>query len=98
MTLYLRKESTDLKIPESSVLGALNMTIRSLGVRGNFQLVQDEVRRFPALMVQGDTLLCLIEELEEEAPGSYALRTAQSWLVAYEEMMHERGMELPYRC
>lgn len=73
------------------------MTIRSLGVRGNLQVVHDEMRRFPALMVQGDTLLCLIEALEKEAPDSYALRTAQSWLAAYEEVMHERGLELPYR-
>jgi hypothetical protein len=73
------------------------MGLRFLGRRGNLQLAQDESRRFPGLLVQGDTLASLIEDLEEEAPNSYALQTARSWLAAYEEMMLEAGLELPYR-
>jgi hypothetical protein len=73
------------------------MGLRSLGRKGNLHLAQDEDRRFPGLLIQGDTLASLIEELEEEAPDSYALQTARSWLMAYEEMMREAELELPYR-
>lgn len=73
------------------------MVVRLLGRRGNVQLAHDEDRRFPGLLIQGDTLATLIEELEEEAPDSYALQTAKSWLAAYEEMMREVDLELPYR-
>lgn len=54
-------------------------------------------RRFPGLLIQGDTLACFLEELEEEAPQSFALKTARSWLADYEAMMREVGLELPYR-
>ncbi|GAA0332343.1 conserved protein of unknown function [Micropruina glycogenica] len=41
-------------------------------------------RRFPGLLIQGDTLAC------------FALKTARSWLADYEAMMREVGLELPY--
>lgn len=71
--------------------------LRSLGRRGNVQLVRDEARRFPGLLIQGDTLAGLIEDLEEEVPDSFALRTARSWLSDYDGMMREVDRELPYR-
>lgn len=74
-----------------------SLAIRSLSRRGNVQLAHDDVRRFPGLLIQGDTLACFLEELEEEAPQSFALKTARSWLADYEAMMREVGLELPYR-
>lgn len=71
--------------------------IRALGARGNLQLALADKRRFPGLLVQGDTLASLLELLEEEAPDSFALGTVREWLAAYEEMMAERGLDLPYR-
>jgi hypothetical protein len=70
--------------------------IESLGERGNLRLARHESRRFPGLLVQGDTLSILLADLEEEAPGSYALGTVRDWVAAYEEMMAERGLDLPY--
>lgn len=71
--------------------------IRALGARGNLQLAHADERRFPALLVQGDSLASLVELLEEEAPDSLALGTVREWLAAYEEMMAERELDLPYR-
>jgi hypothetical protein len=71
--------------------------IRALGARGNVQLAQAEERRFPGLLVQGDSLAALLEDLEDEAPNSHASETVRSWLSAYEEMMAERGLDLPYQ-
>ncbi|WP_164704447.1 DUF6959 family protein [Blastococcus litoris] len=70
--------------------------VRWLGVRGNVQLVHGEGRRFPGLLVQGDTLFNLLEELESGAPDPHAVETVRSWLSAYEEMMAEHGLDLPY--
>ena len=39
----------------------------------------------------------MIEDLEEEVPDSFALRTARSWLSDYDGMMREVDRELPYR-
>ena len=72
------------------------MIVRWLAGRGNVQLAQVEGRRFPGLLVQGDTLSTLIADLEEEAPESFAHVKAQGWLRAYEEMMTEQGLDLPY--
>jgi hypothetical protein len=47
--------------------------------------------------VQGDSLAALLEDLEDEAPNSHASETVRSWLSAYEEMMAERGLDLPYQ-
>jgi len=71
--------------------------IRALGSRGNLQLAQADGRRFPGLLVQGDTLASLLEDLEEDAPESVALVTVRDWVLAYEEMMAAHGLGLPYR-
>lgn len=73
------------------------MKLRSLGRSGNLQLVRDESRAFPGLLIQGDTLAALAQGLEEEAPDSYALQTVNDWLTAYEEMMRKARLNLPYR-
>jgi len=70
---------------------------KALGARGNAGLAQLEGRRFPGFVVQGDTLAGLLNDLEEEAPESRALETVRDWLAVYEEMMAERGLDLPYR-
>jgi hypothetical protein len=72
------------------------MAINELGIRGNLRLAQAEGRRFPGLLVQGDTLALLARDLREEAPDSYVLRTVQDWVAAYEEMMADANLELPY--
>lgn len=75
----------------------MKQVIRALGARGNLQLAQAEERKFPGLLVQGDTLASLLEVLEEESPDSLPLITVRGWMSAYEEMMAERGLDLPYR-
>lgn len=71
--------------------------IRALSARGNLQLAHAEGRRFPGLLVQGDTLAALLEDLEAEAPNSHASETVRGWLSTYEEMMAQHGLDLPYR-
>ena len=73
------------------------MAIEYFARLGNLVLAKDEARRCPGLLIQGDTLHVLLEELEEEAPASVAAETVRSWLRAYEDMMGEQGFELPYR-
>jgi hypothetical protein len=70
--------------------------IESLGERGNLRLAKAEERRFPGLLVQGDTPFILLGDLEDEAPDSFAASTVRDWVAAYEEMMAERGLGLPY--
>lgn len=60
-------------------------------------MAQAGERRFAGLLVQGDTLFSLLEDLEEEAPDSVALATVRDWVSAYEEMMAERRLDLLYR-
>ncbi|WP_448630648.1 DUF6959 family protein [Cellulomonas soli] len=59
-------------------------------------LVQDPGRRYPGLLIQGDTLFTLLEGLEQEAPKSYAQKMVRDWISIYEHMMAEVGIELPY--
>ncbi|WP_309032564.1 DUF6959 family protein [Streptomyces alfalfae] len=70
--------------------------LESLARRGNLQLAQAEGRRFPGLLIQGDTLRTLLDDLEEEAPTSVAAERLADWVAAYEEMMREVGRRLPY--
>ncbi|WP_396127796.1 DUF6959 family protein [Aeromicrobium sp. SORGH_AS_0981] len=72
------------------------MEIEALGRAGNVQLARDLERKFPGLLIQGDTLRVLLSDLQEEAPGSFALETVQQWISAYEELMSARGLRLPY--
>lgn len=73
------------------------MAIHSLGRRGNIELAKDDERRFPGLLIQGDSLASLAEDLEDESPGSFAALTVRDWLLGYEEMMAEQQLPLPYR-
>lgn len=72
------------------------MAIEAIDRRGNLTLVRDEERRFPGLLIQGDTLSTLLADLEEELPDGYATQTVQEWLHAYEDMMSAAGLRLPY--
>ncbi|WP_146252107.1 DUF6959 family protein [Xylanimonas oleitrophica] len=64
--------------------------------RGNLRLVRDPERRFPGLLVQGDSLANLLEDLEQELPDGLATQTVREWLSLYEEMMAAAGVALPY--
>lgn len=72
------------------------MALKLLGVSGNVRLVWDDERRFPGLLIQGDTLSTLLTDLEEELPDGYATQTVLDWLSAYEELMVAAGIDLPY--
>ena len=72
------------------------MPLHRLARDGNFQLVKDDDRKFPGLLIQGDTIVGLLAELEEEAPGTYALQTVREWVETYEIFMTRVGLELPY--
>lgn len=72
------------------------MALEPIDRRGNLQLVKDDERRFPGLLIAGDTLSTLLGDLEEELPDGYATRTVREWLRAYEEMMGAAELKLPY--
>jgi len=72
------------------------MGIEPLGRDGNVVLARPAGRKFPGLLVQGDSLYVLLTEIEEEAPESPAAATVRGWLSAYESMMADAGLELPY--
>ncbi len=72
------------------------MALKLLGVDGNLRLVWDQDRRFPGLLVQGDTLSILLTDLEEELPEGCATQTVREWVAAYEELMAAAGIGLPY--
>lgn len=72
------------------------MTLEILGRSGNLGLVRDGERRFPGLLVQGDTLSTLLDDLEEELPDGMATSTVRDWLSFYEDAMRAVGMKLPY--
>ena len=72
------------------------MAIERLARDGNFALIKDDDRRFPGLLIQGDTIFVLLAELEEEAPGTYALQSVREWVETYEIFMSRAGLELPY--
>jgi len=63
---------------------------------GNLQLAQLEGRRFPGLLIQGDSLKTLLDDLMEEAPDSVAAERLSEWVGAYEAMMRDVGLHLPY--
>lgn len=67
-----------------------------LSARGNLYLAKVAERRFPGLLVQGDTLRTLLDDLEEDAPDAPATATIRDWVRAYEEMMGEQGLPVPY--
>jgi hypothetical protein len=78
-------------------------------VSGNFALAQIVGRRFPGLLIQGDSLSNIqvsVRELEaallsgERESSEYALRdmmdTIDAMVDAYERMMGNAGLALPY--
>lgn len=56
------------------------MAIEYFARLGSLVLARDEARRYPGLLIQGDTLRALLDELEQEAPASVApRRSARGW-------------------
>ncbi|WP_406272441.1 DUF6959 family protein [Nocardia sp. NBC_00881] len=74
----------------------MDIELQELANRGNIRLVRDSNRKFPGLLVQGDTLKSLLETVEEDCPGSLAHETLVEWVDLYESMMREAGIDLPY--
>ena len=72
------------------------MALKSLGRRGNVQLVIDDERAFPGLLIQGDTLFILQQEVESASRHSIAARALRDFVAAYEVMMAVAGRKLPY--
>lgn len=72
------------------------MAIKDLGPAGELILAQHRGRRFPGLLIQGDTLLSLLEDLREEAPHSVATERVSDWLADYEAALDSLGHPLPY--
>lgn len=72
------------------------MTLEIVDRRGNLALVQDSERAFPGLLVQGDTMASLLEDLVDELPNGFSTQVVKEWLARYEEMMKSAGRPLPY--
>ena len=72
------------------------MALEEFGRAGGLVVAQHAGRRFPGVLIQGDTLFTLYEDLAEEAPNSYALDRVGDWLAGYEGAMDELGLDLPY--
>ncbi|WP_141808515.1 DUF6959 family protein [Nocardia bhagyanarayanae] len=80
-----------------------------IGTEGDYSLVAWEGRRFPGLLVQGDSLSILLDTLEESISelregnvddGMFALEAAlaavRSMIGSYERLMAYSGHPLPY--
>ncbi|MEU4598508.1 hypothetical protein [Nocardia sp. NPDC023988] len=80
-----------------------------LGTQGNYSLIRSAGRRFPGLLIQGDTLSVLVSDLREvgellETGDIEEARSAANELLtefsamqaSYEVMMKEAGIKLPY--
>src|SRR5947208_396866 len=87
------------------------MEVHLLATQGDCSLVQLDGRRFPGLLVQADSLKIFLEVLEEmidllsvrnlddaEFAARDAINRTKAWISAYEEMMSERGLNLPYQA
>ncbi|MFB8008803.1 DUF6959 family protein [Nocardia sp. NPDC056000] len=77
--------------------------------QGDYSLVKWEGRKFPGLLIQGDTLTTVLDDLSEARSeldvgnvddGRFALgealRKVEQMLSSYEEMMLLAGVKLPY--
>jgi hypothetical protein len=71
-------------------------SIEQLGTTDGMVMARAAGRRFPGILIQGDTLFSLLTDLEEEAPEAAACRTVRTWLDAYETLMASHGLNLPY--
>jgi hypothetical protein len=76
--------------------GAPQPRLESLAWYGNVQLVQSEGRRFPGLLIPGDTLRALLDDVEEELPDGAAADELRRLVGSYERLMRGCGLELPY--
>jgi hypothetical protein len=56
------------------------MAVEELGRAGGLVLAHHVGRRFPGVLIQGDTLLTLMRDLEEEAPRSAAAERVREWV------------------
>ena len=72
------------------------VTVQMIEAMGNISLTKVSSRRFPGLLVQGDTLSILLAELEEECPDASGTETVREWLNSYEHAMARHGLSLPY--
>jgi hypothetical protein len=70
--------------------------IEQLGSSAGVVIARAAGRRFPGVLIQGDTLFGLLGDLEEEAPDSQACQRVREWLTAYETFMASRDLALPY--
>ena len=70
--------------------------VERIGASGGVVVIRDVGRRFPGLLVQGDTMLSLLHDLEEAAPNSAAADTVRHWLAGYERVMATADRALPY--
>ena len=76
--------------------GKIEVELQEIANRGDIRLVRDSTRKFPGLLMQGDTLKSLLEIIEEDCPRSLAHETLVEWVGLYESMMGEAGLMLPY--
>ena len=72
------------------------MSIELIEWMGNIALAKISSRRFPDLLVQGDTLSILLAEPEEKCPDAAATETVRGWLNSYEKAMALHRLVLPY--
>jgi hypothetical protein len=70
--------------------------IEQLGSSAGVVIARAAGRRFPGVLIQGDTLFSLLGSLEEEAPASQACQRLREWLTAYETFMASHDLALPY--
>jgi hypothetical protein len=81
-----------------------------LQTQGDYSLMRWSGRRFPGLLIQGDTLSILCDDLEEimslldggdQEEAEFALsevcKRVNGMRKSYEEMMDAESMSLPYR-
>ena len=72
------------------------LSVEFVGAESGVVVLKMSERRFPGVLVQGDTLLSLLQDLEEESPDTVAIQTVRSWLRSYEVVLERNGLELPY--
>ncbi|WP_280219543.1 DUF6959 family protein [Nocardia neocaledoniensis] len=87
----------------------MNHSAELLGTQGDYSLIKWEGRRFPGLLIRGDTLSILVSDLREVRDLLNARDVDEALLAtddllnrmtiiqkAYEVMMSSAGVKLPY--
>lgn len=64
--------------------------------RGNLRLVGDSTRKFPGLLIQGDTLKSILDDISAECGEPGVCDPLRVIVDEYEAMMSEAGLKLPY--